>query len=101
MAIFLAAISLPASTSFSDSDGQYNFGWALSGILLITVGVNTIYGLVIQMIELFKVLKNFKNSILSKLSIKKTLKLRPMGVNRKKSPPIILNNVNTSLMRTD
>lgn len=61
VAISLAAIYLPAFTSFSEGDGQYNFGWYLSGILLMTVGVNTLYGLITHIIQLFKVFRYFKN----------------------------------------
>jgi hypothetical protein len=67
IAIFMAALTLPAFTAHVDNEGQYFFGWYLSGILIIAVGINTLYNLVLQLIEIKEIMKKMINFIKKKL----------------------------------
>ena len=72
--ILLAALTLPAFTDSVDNEGQYFFGWYLSGILIIAVGINSLFNLYQQLIEIKEFMKTMMTFIKKKLKERVTTK---------------------------
>lgn len=74
--ILLAAQTLFVFTDFEsfgfDPSAKYDFGWYLSGIMLITVSVNLIISLYDTLIDLYLTLKRFAFKLLKRLGYLKT-----------------------------